>query len=84
MQLTEKQTAPRKNAVAGLCMECERCRVASRRIVHSMHHYTVFKAHPTFYVLPPLLRVFLEAESVVVAEPEVFALVFSVAAGPSP
>jgi hypothetical protein len=27
--------------------------------------------HPTFYVLPPLLQVFLEAEGVVVAEPEV-------------
>jgi hypothetical protein len=32
-----------------------------------------------FYVLPPLLQVFLEAESVVVAEPEVFALVFAAA-----
>jgi hypothetical protein len=39
--------------------------------------------HPTFYVLPSLLQVFLEAESVVVAEPEVFALV-SVAAELSP
>ena len=36
--------------------------------------------HPTFYVLPPLLQVFLEAESVVVAEPEVV----SVAAELSP
>ncbi len=37
--------------------------------------------HPTFYpvFLPPLFQVFLEAESVVVAEPEVFALVFVVA-----
>jgi hypothetical protein len=35
--------------------------------------------HPTLYVLPPLLQVFLEAESVVVAEPEVFALVFAAA-----
>jgi hypothetical protein len=35
--------------------------------------------HPTFYVLPPLLQVFLEAESVAVAEPEVFVLVFAVA-----
>jgi hypothetical protein len=42
-----------------------------------------FLCHPTFYVLPPLLQVFLEAESVVVAEPEVFALV-SVAAELSP
>jgi hypothetical protein len=32
-----------------------------------------------FYVPPPLLQVFLEAESVVVAEPEVFALVFAAA-----
>ena len=39
--------------------------------------------HPTFDVLPPLLQVFLEAESVLVAEPEVFALVF-VVAGLSP
>jgi len=39
--------------------------------------------HPTFYVLPPLFQVFLEAESVVVAEPEVFALV-SVAVDLSP
>ena len=33
--------------------------------------------HPTFYVLPPLLQVFFEAESVVVAElsPEVVVLV---------
>jgi hypothetical protein len=35
--------------------------------------------HPTFDVLPPLLQVFLEAESVLVAQPEVFALVFVVA-----
>jgi hypothetical protein len=33
--------------------------------------------HPTFYVLPS--RVFLAAESVLVAEPEVFALVFAAA-----
>jgi hypothetical protein len=39
--------------------------------------------HPTFYVLSPLLQVFLEAESVAVAEPEVFALVFA-GAEPSP
>ena len=39
--------------------------------------------HPTFYVLPPLLQAFLEAESVAVAEPEAFALV-SVAAELSP
>ena len=41
--------------------------------------------HPTFYVLPLSLQVFLEAESVVAAElsPEAFALVF-VAAGLSP
>jgi hypothetical protein len=31
--------------------------------------------HPTSYVLPPRLQIFLEAESVLVAEPEVFALV---------
>ncbi len=37
--------------------------------------------HPTSYpvFLPPLFQVFLEAESVVVAEPEVFALVFAAA-----
>jgi hypothetical protein len=37
--------------------------------------------HPTFYpvFLPPLFQVFPEAESVVVAEPEVFALVSVVA-----
>ena len=35
--------------------------------------------HPTFYVLPPLLQAFLEAESVVVADPEAFALVFAAA-----
>jgi len=37
--------------------------------------------HPTFYpvFLPPLFQVFPEAESVVVVEPEVFALVFAVA-----
>jgi hypothetical protein len=34
--------------------------------------------HPIFYVLPPL-QVFLEAERDVVAEPEVFALVFAAA-----
>ena len=34
---------------------------------------------PTFYVLPPLLQVFLEAERVGVAEPEVFARVSVVA-----
>jgi hypothetical protein len=34
--------------------------------------------HPTFYVLPPLLQVFLEAESVV-AEHQVFALVSAAA-----
>jgi hypothetical protein len=39
--------------------------------------------HPNFYVLPPLFQVFLEAESVVVAGPEVFPLVFAVA-DPSP
>jgi hypothetical protein len=38
-----------------------------------------FLQYPTFYVLPPLLLGFLEAESAVVAEPEVFALVFSAA-----
>ena len=36
-------------------------------------------AHPTFYVLPPLVQVFLEAESVVVAQPEVFARLFAAA-----
>jgi len=35
--------------------------------------------HPTFYVPPPLFQVFLEAESVLVAESEVFALVFAAA-----
>jgi hypothetical protein len=39
--------------------------------------------HPTSYVVPPRLLVFLEAVSVLVAEPEVFALV-SVAAELSP
>jgi hypothetical protein len=33
----------------------------------------------TFYLPPPLFQVFLEAESVVVAEPEVFSLVFAAA-----
>jgi hypothetical protein len=33
--------------------------------------------HPTFYALPLLPQVFLEAESVVVAEPEVYALVLA-------
>ena len=42
-----------------------------------------FFCHPTFYVLPPLLPVFPEAESVAVAEPEVVVLVFA-AAEPSP
>jgi hypothetical protein len=45
------------------------------------YRWQLFKTfcHPTFDVLPPLLQVFLEAESVVVAEPEVFALVFAAA-----
>lgn len=36
--------------------------------------------HPTFYVPSPLVQVFLEAESVVVAEPEV--VVSAAASGP--
>jgi hypothetical protein len=35
--------------------------------------------HPTFYVLPPLLQVFLEAESVAVAERQVVGLLFAAA-----
>jgi len=63
-----------------------------RTVGDGMWHGTGFRerqqlfqtfCHPTFYVLPSLLQVFLEAESVVVAEPEVFALV-SVAAELSP
>jgi len=35
--------------------------------------------HPTFCVLRPLFQIFFETESAVVAEPEVFALVFGAA-----
>jgi len=44
---------------------------------HSRAYLLTF-CHTTFYVLPPLLQVFLEAESVAVPDPEVFALVFGV------
>jgi hypothetical protein len=41
--------------------------------------FGLFPYHPTFYVLPALLLGSLEAESAVVAEPEVLVLVSSAA-----
>jgi hypothetical protein len=49
-------------------MLCGICSIDAFRLIN-------INLHPAFYVLPPLLEVFLEAEVALAAEPEVVSVV---------